>query len=501
LCAGAAIARLSRVIAAAIVLSLALAADLPRKPGSPETGVTSRGHATRVASDRAQLVDSLERLVRTGEPRHVTHDEGQELDAALKAALAAGSDPELQWLATRAAVPIVPAILHPLSSRSRPGSLGVRAERVLTLPWTVDYVADIDARLDDGAWQKIVRVKPGVSEHRSLGAVLRGAAIAPGFHTLALRARVRYGQLPAGMPHRETRDLLTLHYGIYGSARTATDPVRPLFDAAAAVSATTLDPNLPDVPLASWLNQLPRDKRGHTLIEWRTEWCGRHESMSGEGGVRPDVCVVARRGGPLTAFTETWIKVGALGSDDDQPRWLRKPPILVGTYVFDGLVRMRVPLHAVAGYLCEPADEWPSARLVVDAAGISVAPPSIVPGAPTTLRILVANMGEADANGVTINVLAASELNLSSTERTFVRTIRAGGSVEIEMPVIFPARYGIVDVSIGPGHDEIGPRIDGSNEHDGALAVINPRAAPPGYLQRIGRICTQNRRAAGFCSP
>jgi hypothetical protein len=110
-------------------------------------------------------------------------------------------------------------------------------------------------------------------------------------------------------------------------------------------------------------------------------------------------------------------------------------------------------------------------------------------------------MGDADATGVTINVLAASEENLPSTLRTFVRTIRAGGSVEIEMPVVFPARYGIVHVLIAPGHDDIGPKFDSARENYAALAVINPRAAPAEFLQRVRRLCVQHGRAAEFCAP
>src|SRR2546423_12138472 len=100
-------------MAASVALILTMAIGLAPEGGS---------HGMRVYSEPAQLVDALERLVRTGEPRHVTHDDGQELDAALKNALTARSDAELQWLPTRAAPPIVPTIPRPLSSRTRPGA-------------------------------------------------------------------------------------------------------------------------------------------------------------------------------------------------------------------------------------------------------------------------------------------------------------------------------------------------------------------------------------------
>ena len=491
------------MIAVPIVLLLLLGPELPpdvELPPAFDSLALAQGGSH---DSKAQLVDALERLLRTGEPRHVSHDDGQELDVALKAALAAGSDADLEWLATRAAAPIVPTILRPLSSRRTPGALSLRTERVLTLPWNVEYVADVDARMDGGRWQRILRVKSGVSEHRSLDKLLpAAAAMTPGFHTLALRARIRYGELPPGMPRRETRDLVTVHYGVWGSARTAADPVRPFFDAAASVSAATLDSNLSDVPFSSWLKQLPHNDNERMAMDWRTEWCGRHESMSDEGLVSGDVCVVARTGGPGSPWAEAWLKVGALGSDDGhEPRWVRKPAALVAAYVLEGTVRVRVPLSAVPDYLSRPVDQWPSARLVVNTAGISVMSPTIAPGVPTTVRILVANMGDADATGVTINVLAASEENLPSTLRTFVRTIRAGGSVEIEMPVVFPARYGIVHVLIAPGHDDIGPKFDSARENYAALAVINPRAAPAEFLQRVRRLCVQHGRAAEFCAP
>jgi hypothetical protein len=456
----------ARVIAAPIVLSL-MAGMSP-------------------ASDRAQLVDALERLVRTGEPRHVTHDDGEELDADVKQALAAGADAEVQWLATRAAAPIVPTIHRPLSSRTRPGGLTIRAEHVLTLPWTVDYVADIDASLDGGAWRKIFRVSSGQSEHRLLDVLPGTNAIRPGFHTLALRARIRYGELPAGMPRRETRELRTLQYGIWGSAKTANDAVRPFFDSAGSVSAVRLDPTLPDTPFTSWMAQLPHDAKDHPVMDWRTEWCGVRESMSDEGLVPGDVCVVARRDGPDHTFTEAWLKVGTLRSDGTEVRWVRVSPVLVAAYLANGQLRVRVPLSAIPDYLSQPDEAWPSARLVVNAAGISVASPTIVPGVPTLLRVLVANMGDGDANGVTISVVAASESSLPAMHRRFVRTIRAGGSVEIETPVTFPARYGIVTVLLQPGHDQSLPVMFKSRtENHTAFAVINQRAAPAGYVQRM----------------
>ena len=71
-------------------------------------------------------MDSLERLARTGEPRHVTHDEGQELDETVKEALAAGGDVDLQWLATARrcprtgySAPVVVSHPHRRTQRSR----------------------------------------------------------------------------------------------------------------------------------------------------------------------------------------------------------------------------------------------------------------------------------------------------------------------------------------------------------------------------------------------
>lgn len=485
------------MIAAPILFLLSLGPDAASDGARP----------AREYSDRAHLVAALERLVRTGEPRHVTHDDGQELDAALKEALAAGADRDLLWLATRAAAPIVPTIEHPLSSRTRPGALHLRADRVLTLPWPVEYAADVDARLDDDPWQPVVHLKSGTSAVRGLDQLLRGAAaMRPGYHSLALRARIRYGDLPAGMARRETRELLTVHYGIYGSAPTRTDPVRPFFDAAASVSAVTLDANLPQIPFSSWLDQLPSSDEGPATF-WTTEWCGQHEAMSDEGIVRGDVCVVAHRVGPHgTALTnvEAWIRVGSLAGDgEDQPRWAAKPPTLIAAYVCSGTVRMRVPLTALPGALSRPVEEWPSARLVVNAAGISVPSPTITPGVPTTLRIVVANMGEVDANGVTINVFTGSDLKVGGTNRTFVRTIRAGGSVELETRAVFPAGYGLVDVTLSPvaSHDPRGPKVNQVDENLHALALINQRAAPAEFVQRVRHMCMQAGMGAQACAP
>jgi len=489
------IAPASGVVIGPIVLSLVLAMALPPEGGSyASEGIRPVG----APWDRARLVDALERLIRTGEPRHVTHDEGQELDEALKTALASGADADLQALATRASAPIVASIWRPLSSRTRPGALNVRAERVLSLPWTVDYVADIEARIDGGPWQALFRVKSGTTENRSLS-TLPQTARTPGFHTLALRARIRYQPAPAGLAARETRDLATVRYGVWGTATNASDPVRPFFDTAATVSAVDLDPNLPDVPFTTWLRDLPQDRREPAMLDWRTEWCGIHESMSDEGLVPGDVCVVARRGGPQrSTHAEIWIKVGKLRVEGEDARWARTKPALVGAYVFNGLTRTRAALTSVADLFTTPDEEWPMARLVVNAAGISVGSPAIVPNTPTPVRILVANMGDADVHGIGIHVLAASEEHLPVMRRTFVRSIRAGGSVEVETTVTFPARYGIVEVMLVPDHADIRARIDDANENHAAVAVVNPRAAPPGYLERL---CVEVGRSSSTACP
>jgi len=491
------------VIATPIVLSLLILGIAPAERG-PETRPDSNNPAARDYSDHAQLMAALERLARTGEPRHVTHDEGEELGAALKEALADGADPDLQWLSTRAAVPIVPTIEWPLSSRTRPGILRFRAERVLTLPWPVEYVANVDARLDEGEWQPILRLKSGTTESRALDKLLRdAAAMRPGFHRLMLRARMRYSQ-PAGTARRETRNLLTVHYGIYGPARGATDPVRPFFDAAASVSAATLDPNLPDIPFTAWLKQLPREDLDERIgMFWTTAWCGLHESLSDEGLVPGDVCAVAHRSGPRPGTEiEAWLKIGALKrGDDENPAWVRTPPALVAAYVRDGVVRMHVPLSTAPGYWSHSVEEWPSVRLITTAAGISVSSPTIVPGVPTTLRVAVANVGEADAHGVTITVTVGSDAGAPVLRRMFVRRIPAAGSVEVEMPVVFPGRYGLVDVLLFYGHDNLvaPPRFALLPEDFGAVAVVNQREAPGAFVQRVRLRCIRNGRRAEFC--
>src|SRR5207247_2041377 len=62
--------------------------------------------------DRTRLVDVLDRMIVSGEPRHVDHDEGQELQALLTTALGRDDDPELKSLAIRAAIPVVPRIQY-----------------------------------------------------------------------------------------------------------------------------------------------------------------------------------------------------------------------------------------------------------------------------------------------------------------------------------------------------------------------------------------------------
>lgn len=130
--------------------------------------------------ERARVVETLQNLMKTGEPRHIDHDEGQELWATLSMLLQNGSDPELQALATRAACPIVVRVHRPLDTIDG-AELEVTTRCVLPLRSPVAYRATVEANLDGAGWRTLIEVRPGGSYGSKLNRTLRRDELRQGF--------------------------------------------------------------------------------------------------------------------------------------------------------------------------------------------------------------------------------------------------------------------------------------------------------------------------------
>ena len=435
--------------------------------------------------DRARLTDALERLLVSGEPRHVDHDEGQDLQEALTAALAAGGDPELPWLATRAALPIVVRVIRPLFAATDQGSLEIRAARVLTLPWPVSYTASVEVRVERDVWRRIARVASTGSATERLDRFLPPAWLAPGLHDIELRARIQYtyAGMPFGLPHEELRPLPSVHYGVWSAAREP-ELIAGFVDRARAVPVARLDAGLPQVPLEHWLMQLPFGEPGVPPY-WHTDWCAFARHPSGEGAAVEDICAVAMFQWRDAVVLDAWIKVGTVRTDAAAARWIEAEPTFEAAFLRRG-ARAPIRLPRLATLIDAPQHTWPTPALVVRPSDIAIDSRVPVPNRPTTLRAIVTNTGAADAYGVTIDVLAGSGEE-PALHRRFVRDVQAGQTAAVTAPVRFPERYAWIMVRTMwlTDHAEWTVTEESAPDDRVAVRIINAAAAPAGFVKRM----------------
>ena len=226
---------------------------------------------TAAAMDRDALIVALERLMTTGEPRHLDHDDGELLQAEVDAAVARG-DKEIERLARRAAVPLLARVTAPVSTVDDLPSLSIEMPPVLKLTELRGQTADIFASLDGGDLVPLGRFTGGQSSQ--INRVLPGSAH-PGLHHLRLRAHITYSGSPDLVP--EIRDLPEIVYAIYDPADRLRAGPRLYVENAMFVRADRLDAALPRVPFGAWLHDvLSRAAGGRPAeIAWRTQYLRR----------------------------------------------------------------------------------------------------------------------------------------------------------------------------------------------------------------------------------
>lgn len=434
--------------------------------------------ATLYAMDRATVVAALERLVRTGEPRHVSHDEGEELWTALQPMLRDTSDTELQSLARRAACPIVPEMFRPMTTVGQPLSVEIRGARVLPLPQLPRYVALVEASVDGQPWVKAFELPACTGAGAALESFLPPAALVPGFHVLNLRARISYAK---AQDRDEVRDLPPVPYGIVPAAS-------PLLTQARTVPVSVLDADLAATPLSRWL-------AAFTTVHMETmAWCNRHAGRGLETEPSDAVCLLTTFGAESSPrLGEVWIELGRLGIGPDGVRWTASAPSLVDAAVIDrgdtAGGRSQVPLSALPSLLSASGPPVPRPVIVVTPADMTAEPAVPSPGQPASIHVSVWNNGDAPANGVTIDVMAGSSTEGPVLHRRFVRAIPPRDRVQLDLNTTFTHAYGwIMVMALQLTEDsEFGwTGTDGADEPL-AIAFVNRPALPPALVATICR--------------
>ena len=445
--------------------------------------------------DRDALLGALQQRASTGVPRHLDHDEGEELQAAVTAALTTDPhDGDLAWAAARGSFALVPNVGPPIGDAAPGTWIDVLAP--LSLPWKMKVTGTIEMSVDGSSWKHAADLQPGVERiPLPLVKLFPKTAARPGFHVVRLRTSLRFAGLPDALPTTETRELATRTYGVTGNS-AAGQRVAAILNSALRTSAFDLDSALPARPLDTWLRTAAATGDGPPPV-WASLWCQDRAGM--EERPPSDVCMKATVGSaPEGGFAEVWLKVAAVDTSGERPTWTAVTPTLEGVdLMMSTRTRSTVPLRELPFALREGQSQWPRAALSLDARAISLSPATPRRGEPVTIRAELQNTGRADLYGMAIDVLAFDTPERVLLHRRFVRSIPAGESIAVETATAFPLGYGGVLVSVMPltDHAVFAPlTADYSYEISShAARLVHPELAPRGYAERV--------RASVGCKP
>ena len=458
-------------------------------------GICVAGFASAQTADspRLRLVQALESMI-AAEPRvHYTHDDGEWLQLAVTDSIA-GGDRAIERLAVRAASPLVGRISRPVSGTHDLPALEISTTTVLRVPRPIEYRAQIFGALDGGEFRPIDEVSSGAGGRgRRLDLALGAAAAEHGFHTVRLKASLRFGngQSNSDASWTEMRELPALFYAVYDVTKLPSDPpdIRSLVYSPAAVPVKTFDPSLDSQPFAIWLATVlsARSKAASPGPDWIAQFCS---ERTGESGVIPDrtgVCAVVYFQA-VSRIGQIWFRTADVHITENGVRW-----DVLASPKFEGFViGESAPESMRLSALPSVLDADPTLRPVGD---VAISPDDIrVTSAgradqPLAVTINVRNQGTGDLFKVLVRVTAASSPTEKGVSRQFVVDIPAQSSTEITLQSAFPAGYGVIlahalQLSEHSPFENWTP--DPTPEDACAFRIVNQRLAPPRYIESLG---------------
>lgn len=379
----------------------------------------------------------------------------------------------------------------PVSSTDNLPSLELNAHTVLKLARPLAYSARVYASLDGSEFVRVREPVPGKGGAFRIDTRLGAAAAQPGFHHVRVRAHLTFGD-PAEPAWTEVRDLPQLFYAVYDVHAASPAGARTFVYGPAAVVARELDPVLGDEPFATWLTGVLSRRRASTdtAPEWTSRYCS---ERTAEAGSRPDptaVCSVVyfqSRG----HIGQIWFRTGDVHVNDDGVEWVPVAPPR-----FEGLViRRSAPESQRLSVLPLLLDTDPALRPTGD---VAIAPDDIVitprtpkPGAPAAVTVTVRNQGQGDLHKVAVSVAFGESPIARGTSRQFVVDVPAQSSVEITLDAVFPQGFGFLmahAMQIGEHAPHESWTPDPTPEDACAFRIVNPRAAPPRYVESLGEV-------------
>jgi hypothetical protein len=439
-------------------------------------------HALR-PPDRSALLAALDQRVLTGLPKHLDHDEGQDLQEAVTVALAANpNDADVARAAVRASFLVVPHV-SPVISDAMP-SIAVDMLQPFKLPWKITADAVIDASVDGSAWRQAKTFAPNAMGMIPIDELFPRAS-RQGFHVVRLRASLSFHGGPAFLPPSDTRELPPVMYGIAGTS-AAGQRVTALLNSAGRASVSGLDRSLPRVPLGAWLPTVAATP-GSPPIEWTGLWCEDRPGLDDE--LPASICARSIVGvSPEGGHAEIWVKIATVDTSGLKPTLTAITPTLEAVDLIANMRRAKGDLATLPSALRSSVDDWPHAAVVLDPEAIVVSPASPNPGESVTIAIEVKNPGTSDLLGILVNVaLADSADGPAFAQRQFIRSIPAGDSVIVKTDARFPRGFGVISVLAGIGADAQFPALlTDSNWSFVAWRIVRPDLAPKGFVDSVG---------------
>jgi hypothetical protein len=461
----------SRVRVASMVVAMAVAASAQaaQRPGA--------------AAERAKVIAALERLMLTGEPRHVDHDAGEWLQTAVTAAIK-GGDSDIHRLALRAAVPLLPRISPPVSSIQNLPSISVEMPEVLKIPGRAHVKAEIYASVDGG---DLFVLEGFPQSGGSIAPIFPEYARRPGLHHVRLQARITYKSDGALDLSDETRNLTELVYALYDAAVDAQYDARIFVMSPAWIKASSLDPDLPQAPFEGWLaTTLARHGSRSDPRDWLSTFC---DERILEAGLQPrshDLCTVAyfeAKG----VFGRIWFRTGRIEFGGSEVRWLAEAPTVQAVQLRSSDWVETDRLSALPSLLERPAETWPRGDVSVAPEDVLVTPGRQAVRISATIR----NTGTADARGVYVRVVTGVMPN-DTTPRGFVVDIPARGEARVRFTQPLLSAYAVVlvhamQISEHTAYDSWTP--DPTPDDAIAFRIVNPQKAPKDFVKWVSEQC------------
>jgi len=435
--------------------------------------------AQPMPADRTRIIEALERLLETGEPRHASHDEGEWLQAEVDRAFAV-NDVEIMRLAQRAAAPVVARVSAPASATNEPLQLTIVTSRVLRLKTPVDQDVELWATVDGDEQVRLGAL--ALDRGESFDTLLPVTATRAGLHHLRITAQITFhGRNGLATEMRQLSDIVYARYdpGVKGGI-----DARVFISQAATVSARRLDASLPPVRFESWLSRIVTSRGGEfDGGQWRTAYC---EERIVEAGANPSgraICAVAEFIA-MGAKGSIWIRTGRLEGTGADVRWLAERPVFEGMRLRERQFESLSPLPAL---LSTPPDEWPSGD-------VSVAPEEMtvsVNRGTAHLNAIVRNKGSQALRGVAIFVSIGTGTERGLTRQLVIDLAPFGSkTIDLELPLL--DRYATV-VLLALQGTEHAPfeswAPDPTPEDSVAFRVVNPQQAPRGYVEWVKKQC------------